>query len=67
MRSDPFSNKKDVSQWHYFILGYFSTKLDTFVDGHGNKKDVSQWHYFILGYFSTKLDTFVDGHGQILT
>jgi hypothetical protein len=41
----PFSNKKDVSQrsscrqWGlsemaYFILGYFSTKLGTSVDGH---------------------------------
>jgi hypothetical protein len=42
---DPFRNKKDVSQrssccqWGlsemaYFILGYFSTKLGTSVDGH---------------------------------
>jgi hypothetical protein len=42
---DPFINKKDVSQrsscrqmnlseMAYFILGYFSTKLGTSVDGH---------------------------------
>jgi hypothetical protein len=48
----------------YFILGYFSTKLGTSVDGH----DIflSEMAYFIFGYFSMKLGKYVDGHEKII-